>query len=292
MKVQSKHLAAGGTLLFSIILFLNACQKDLTTATETVPTGQSRLSVYLTDGPYDYQQVLLDIQQVAVKLDTCERNSNEDRDQPGCDGDHDQRNSDCEVWDTLNIQPGLYNLTQLRNGIDTLLGSAVMQAGKVKRIKFTLGDNNSVMVDSVTHPLQLINNQHFVYLNIKREHLDSTSSANFQLHLDADLAKSIRYINGVYWLKPVLKPFSQQSFGEIEGKIQPANSFGMIKAFNDADSSFASPWQNGEFKIRGLKPGTYNLFVQGANGYRDTTINNVIVTNNKEAQIGTLQLNQ
>lgn len=291
MKLHAKPLMVMGSLLLALCVLLYACQKE-TSANGAIPAGKTKLSVYLTDGPYDFQNVLIDIQQIAVKLDTCQRNSDDDHDQPGCDDDHDQRNGDCEIWDTLNIRPGIYDLVQLRNGLDTLLASDFVLNGKIKRIKFTLGDNNNVIVDSTSHTLRLLNNQHFVYVNIKREHLDSLSSNNLQLFLDVDLSRSIKFFNGQYWLKPVIKPFGRHSSGEIEGKVRPVGSFGMIKAYNTTDTAYAMPWSQGEFKIRGLQEGTYNVFIQGINGYSDTTISNIGVTRNRDTKLGTIQLHQ
>jgi hypothetical protein len=291
MKSNSRPLRATGILLLTLSLFFYACNKEIS-ASSDIPPGNAKLSVYLTDGPLDFQKVLIDIQQIAVKVDTCHRNHDDDHDQPGCDDDHDQHNSNCEIWDTLSIRPGVYDLLKLRNGLDTLLASGFIINGKVERIKFTLGTNNSVMADSVVHPLNLINNQNFVYVNIKRDHLDSLSSNNFQLYLDFDLAHSIRIINGQYWLKPVLKPFGKHSSGEIEGKVRPVHSFGLIKAFNATDTAFAMPQDEGEFKIRGLKDGVYNLFIDGINGYKDSTIINITVTRNRDTQLGTILLHQ
>lgn len=291
MKLRSKPLLASTALLLTFSLFFYACQKDAVTG-DPVPAGKTKLSVYLTDGPNDFQNVLIDVQQIAVKVDTCQRNTDEDHDQPGCDDDHDRRNSDCEVWDTLNIRPGVYDLLQLRNGIDTLLADDFLITGKIKRIKFTLGDNNSVIVDSTSYPLRLLNNQHFAYVNIKRDHLDSLSSNNLSLYLDVDLNHSIRFFNGEYWLKPVIKPFGRHSTGEIEGRISPIHSFGIIKAFSSSDTAYARPWNEGGFSIRGLHEGTYSVYIQGTNGYRDSLISNISVNRHGTTKLGTIQLHQ
>ncbi|MDP4261818.1 MAG: DUF4382 domain-containing protein [Bacteroidota bacterium] len=288
MNKQIKALVAGGLAFITLILFY-ACQKE-SSANSSIPAGKTKLSVFLTDGPYDFQQVLVDIQRIEVKVDTCRRNGDDDHDGPGCDDDHDSLSSHCEIWDTLDIRPGVYDLLTLRNGVDTLLANGFLINGKIERIKVVLGTNNSVMVDSVVHPLHLIDNRNYVYINIHHDHLDSLSSNNFQLFLDFDLAHSIKLINGDYWLKPVLKPFGRHSSGEIEGKVRPVHSFGLIKAFNSTDTAFAFPEDEGEFKIRGLREGTYSLFIDGINGYRDTTINNIMVRRNHETELGTIQL--
>ncbi|HWC52378.1 MAG TPA: DUF4382 domain-containing protein [Chitinophagaceae bacterium] len=292
MKTSFRFLSATVVALITFVLFY-ACQKDaMVGSNNSIPPGKMKLSVLLTDGPYDFQKVLIDIQGIAVKVDTCHRNSDPDHDDPGCDDHNDQVSGHCEYWDTLDVHPGIYDLLSLRNGLDTLLASGFLINGKIERIKFTLGNRDSVMVDSVMHPMNLINHFNFVFVNIHKEHLDSLSSNNFQLYLDFDLAHSIFYYGGQYWLTPVLRPFSVHSFGSIEGKIRPVKSYGTIQAFNSTDTSFARPWDEGEFKIRGLQPGTYSLFIQGKNGYKDSTISNITVIKGRETNVGTIQLHQ
>lgn len=291
MKTRAKFLFYP-LLVIAMGLFFFACQKEVSPGSNNINSGKTKLSVYLTDGPYDFQKVLVEILQIEVKIDTCGRHEDDDHDGPGCDDDHDSLSTHCEIWDTLDIHPGIYDLITLRNGVDTLLASGFILNGKIERIKITLGNSNSVMVDSIVHPLHLLNNQHFVYINIHKEHLDSISNNNFQLFLDFDLAHSIKLINGEYWLKPVLKPFGRHSSGEIEGKIRPVHSFGPIKAYNATDTAFARPEDEGEFKIRGLKEGIYSLFIDGINGYQDSTISNIMVRRGQETDLGRILLHQ
>lgn len=297
MKTKIK-LAAGVAFVLAASAIFYACQKDSSLGSNTViPPGKMKLSVMLTDGPVDFQKVLIDIRSIAVKVDTCQRNGDQDHDYPGCDDHHDQVYGHCEYWDTLDIRPGIYDLLSFRNGLDTLLASGFLINGKIERIKLTLGNNNSVMIDSVVHPLNLIGHFNYVFVNIRREHLDSLSSNNFQLYLDFDLCRSIFRYGGEYWLFPVLRPFSVHKFGSIEGKIRPRHSFGIVKAYSATDTAYAKPWDNdrdddGEFKIRGLSPGTYSLFIQGKNNYKDSTINNITVTRGRETDLGKIQLHQ
>ncbi|MBS1920799.1 MAG: DUF4382 domain-containing protein [Bacteroidetes bacterium] len=288
-----KNFLSGAFLLFSSLAIFYACQKDSSIGGDSgIPPGKMKLSVRLTDGPSDFQKVFIDIQSIAVKVDTCERNGYPDHDHPGCDDHHDQMDGHCEYWDTLDIRPGIYDLMTLRNGLDTLIASGFLINGKIERIKFTLGDRDSVMVDSVMHPLNLIFHYHSVFVNIRREHLDSLSSNNFQLYLDFNLSRSIFYFYGKYWLSPVLIPFSSYSFGSIEGKIKPDHSYGFVKAFNATDTSYAWPWNEGYFKIRGLRPGTYSMLISGRNGYKDSTLNNITVDRGRNTKVGTIQLHQ
>ena len=289
MKTNFKGFAVVVSML--LLMFFYACQKEVSNNNMS-PAGKTKLSVYLVDGPTDYQKVLVEISGIDIKIDTCRRHEDDDHDGQGCDDDHDSLNNHCEIWQSLTIRPGVYDLLTLRNGVDTLIASGFITNGKIERIKITLGTNNSVLVDSVSYPLRLQNNQNFVFVNIHREHLDPVSSNNFNLFLDFDLNRSIKYINGEYWLKPSLKPFGRHSTGEIEGKVRPVHSFGMIKAYNATDTAFARPEDEGEFNMGGLREGTYSLFIDGINGYRDTTINNINVRRNRETDLGTIRLTQ
>lgn len=290
MKTISRFLSFP-LLVISMFMIASSCQKEAGN-NDTIPPDQTRYSVYLTDDPVDFEHVFVDIQKVEVKLDTCRRNSDDDHDRPGCDDDHDSSDVNCNVWQTLDINAGVYDLLQLRNGVDTLLANGLALHGKIERIKITLGTNNSVVVDSTTYPLQLVNNQDFVYINIRREHLDSVSSNDLQFFLDFSLSHSIRFFNGSYWLKPVIKPFGRHSTGEIEGKVRPVHSHGWIKAYNATDTFYAKSWNEGKFKIRGLRPGNYSVFIDGINGYQDTVISNVEVRRHDDTDIGTIQLHQ
>ena len=62
-------------------------------------------------------------------------------------------------------------------------------------------------------------------------------------------------------------------------------------AINGTDTTIAIPEDDdGEFKIVGLNAGTYTVFVDGQNNYRDTTIAGVMVRNNEDTHIPTITL--
>jgi len=286
-----KHVRIYGSafllLALAAVVFV-ACQKDLNGKTDTIPAGKNKLSIYLTDGPLDYQQVNIDIQAIYVKVDTCKHYDDDDKD---CDDYKDSVEKECDIWDTLSINPGVYDLLKLQNGVDTLLASGFVPQGHIEKIKFVLGTNNSVMTDSVVKPLNLINGVNYIFFKIRKENIDSITNNNLELFLDFDLSRSIRFVNGQYWLKPYIKPFGRHSSGEIEGKVRPVDAHGMIKAYNATDTAFARPdHHEGEFKIRGLKPGTYSVFIEGKNGYKDSTITNVEVKRNRETELGKIVL--
>jgi hypothetical protein len=66
-----------------------------------------------------------------------------------------------------------------------------------------------------------------------------------------------------------------------------------VKAIIGSDTATAIPFDdNGEFKIVGLNAGSYTLLIDGQNGYRDTTINNVIVRNREDTHVPVITLHQ
>lgn len=312
MKTSFGKLALPVTILLAFTAFF-ACRKETSSSNKNnIPSGKANLSVFLTDGPYDFQKVLIDIKSIRVLVDTCHHfgdpddnendqtdGNNNEGDGNNNDGEHhdnggDSTNDKCEVWSDLQVKPGTYDLLTLRNGKDTLLGASFIPQGKIKRIKITLGTNNSIMADSITSPLKIGDGKDYVIINIRNEQLDSIAPNNFHLILDFDLAKSIEFEDGVYWLKPEIRAFSEKNTGEIEGKVRPDSSFGMIKAYNTTDTAFALPDQEneGEFKIRGLKEGTYSVWIKGINGYLDSTITNIKVYKGEETKLGKIVLHK
>jgi hypothetical protein len=64
----------------------------------------------------------------------------------------------------------------------------------------------------------------------------------------------------------------------------------IVKAIIGTDTATAIPGNDGEFKIVGLNAGVYSVLFDGNNGYRDTTMNNVIVRTGKDTQLPAITL--
>lgn len=298
MKKRSKFLSVVVLSLLSLSIFFAACQKDIAVDDNSLKPRQ--LSVYLTDDPCNYDSVFVDIKFVEVKIDTSKQNMNDDNHgDTDDDNDDDNRHNDAYGrWDTLKINAGVYNILSLRNGIDTLLGTANIPAGSIRKIRLTLGTNNRVVVNGVSKPLNLLaGTSKYAYIKIHQKDEDNddnnnSNNSNTQtaLLLDFDVCESIKLINGQYYLKPVLKPLSKKNHGEIEGKVLPSAAKAFVTAKSGADSATAIPENDGRYKIRGLKPGTYSVKFKGSVGYKDTTINNVQVQKNKETKLATVTL--
>jgi hypothetical protein len=106
------------------------------------------------------------------------------------------------------------------------------------------------------------------------------------------VARSIITINGGFYLRPVIHLFVVRNTGGIEGTVDPRNAFPVISVFNSTDTAYAIPNHEGKFKVRGLAPGNYSLFVNASNGYADTTINNISVTRGRSTRVDPIILHQ
>lgn len=286
MKILKKPITWAAMLILSVSLLITACQKQATLDNST--TSAKQLSVYLTDDPCQYDSVFIDIQYVEVKIDTTSEHMNDDHygDNDNDENDDHQHHDEYGKWDTLTIRPGTYNILKLRNGIDTLLATANLPAGKIRKIRLTLGTNNSVVKDGVTHPLNLLpGTNNYAYLKIHSEDEDEVGEAHSSVHIDFNVCESILTDGGQYYLKPFLKAFSMHQFGRIEGKVFPHDALPFVKVFNATDSASAMPEHEGEYKIQGLKEGVYSINFRGSNGYKDTTIFDVHIVKGIETHI-------
>jgi hypothetical protein len=97
-------------------------------------------------------------------------------------------------------------------------------------------------------------------------------------------------VNGQFYLKPFLSQFVPSKYAGVKGKVEPSDAKAIVSVFNSTDTAYAIPNRDGYFKVRGLKDGIYTVFVNGSNGYGDTTITNVVVARPAETNLGTITL--
>ncbi len=304
MKSRHKFYLGAGLAAVFLAFLLYSCQKDNSVS---VPQGQSHVSIYMTDGPGFFDKVLIDVQSIAVKVDTCMSQSSADEDDQGehhheWGDDHDDSDKDngrggkdsCIVWDSLKVKPGVYDLLNFANGADTLLASGNIPKGKILAFRITLGDHNSVVKDSTSYPLNLRPEWKTVYIRVFNDQIEENTPDHFKLWIDFDAGRSIvRVSDGQFYLRPFIRAFAVSNTGRIEGKVIPVSgAFPVITVFNAKDTMHALPNSDGEFKVPGVWAGTYSVFVQASAPYKDTTITNVTVKAGMDTDIGTIQLHQ
>ena len=161
-------------------LLLVACSKN---------NDRSTLNVRLTDAPLAVDEVNVEILEVRVNMNEA----------TATDASEESSNG----WIKMETNKGVFNLLDLQNGIDTILGTALLPTGTVKEIRFILGPNNTIKENGVEYPL-VIPSGASSGLKIK---VDKALKADFEtLLIDFDAALSIQKDGPAdYKLRPVLK---------------------------------------------------------------------------------------
>lgn len=284
-----KKINFGLSSLVALAIGIAACNKENTVAFNS--TGKIPLVVYLTDAPLAFDTVNLDIKFVEVKLDTNAAHKNDDS-----FGDSDvdslndnKRHDGYGVWDTVAFTPSIINVAALRNGIDKMIVSDSV-LGTIRKIRLSLGTNNNIVKDGISYPLTV--RSRYVYVDIKKKHhqRDSLYANATAIRLDMDLYRSIKVVNGNYFFLPYLKPFNDINFATVTGNVTPAESRPFITVFNSTDTNYGVVDKSGYYKIRGLQSGNYSINFKGNNGYKDTTISKIVLTNGSVTKVPTITL--
>jgi hypothetical protein len=293
MKISRKTILGSGAIIALLSLLFFACKKNETTIANS--SSPRQVALYLTDDPCQYDSVFIDIKYVEIKIDTSQHmNDDNYGDNEDSQSEDHHHQDEYGYWDTLTIRPGVYNILKLRNGIDTLLGTVNIPAAKIRKVRLTLGTNNSVVISGTSYPLQQFNEaNNYEYIRIHKEDEDNQYRiGQTSMWIDFNVCKSIIALNGNYYLKPFLSIFSMHNTGGIEGKVLPFVARPYVTAWNDTDTATANPEENGEYKIRGLNAGTYNIMFQGSFGYKDTTLTGIEVSKGKAIQIPLITLHK
>lgn len=282
MKRSIAFIVSTSTLL--MLLSLYACQK----AFFSKDPGKKQVAVYLTDNPGLLKAVYVNILKVELKVE--EENS----------GEHHDSLTQTSKWWPLEIKPGYYNILHFRNGLDTVLGRTTVPKGEISAIRLTLGEKNYVVVDSSKFPLNIRSEHRTVLIKIKEaEDVDDQNPNDFRLWIDFDISKSVVEIRpGEYYLRPVIRPFGEHKSGRIEGKVVPANlARPIVYAIAGKDTLSTIPEDEnddqGEFKIRGIRSATADLWIHCRNSeYKDTTITNLKIVPGEPTKVGVIFLHK
>jgi hypothetical protein len=154
-------------LAFAIV----SCRKE--------ENGTSKMTVKMTDAPGDFQQVNVEVLQVEVHS--------------------------SQGWVSLPTNQGVYDLLTLQNDITTVLvNQGELPAGHMDQFRLILGANNTIMIDSLVHPLQTPSSHHSgLKINVNA---DFAPNETYELLIDFDAGQSIvEQGNGGFLLKPVIK---------------------------------------------------------------------------------------
>ncbi len=240
-------------LLVPISFLFISCKKD-------EPIRYGTYELHLCDSPGNYEHVYLDIQQVSVMVEGV-------------------------GWEDVATSPGVVDILEYNNGLDLLLGSKSVPAGKLIQIRLILGPNNTLVENGNTHTLVIPSaSQSGVKINIETEISADVTTKEW---LDIDAGRSITALsNGTYKMTPILRTFKEADNGRFKGYLLPVEANAHIQAIRGTDTVIAIPEDDGFYQFSGLQ-GNYKLrFVPGIGTYNTVEIDNNSVTGN---QIVTIQ---
>jgi hypothetical protein len=287
-----KNQTSSFLTVLSLILFLSfvstGCQKN----GADIAAGSKGISLFLTDDPsVIFDNIFVDIQKVEVKAEDDAEAEREHGHENEIEND-DHNGSTSGGWITLASKPGVYDILKFRNGLDTLFSTGSFQSIKsLKKVRITLGNNNTAVLNGVTSALTLKKN--IVVINLEEEMVEQKNGDRVNLLLDLDAGRSVRRHGNGFEFEPGMKAFTKDKAGSIEGRVTPSDAKAIVMAINGTDTATAKPEREGEFKIIGLKAGIYKLVAHPtANNYVDATISNINVRTKEDSNVGTITLHK
>lgn len=257
-------------LITSLALFavlISACSKSSPTS-----SSSGTLQINLIDSPGTFDAVNIVVDSVQAHIATSDSTSG---------------------WVTVNNTPGTYNLLQLTNGVNAVIGKAAVPAGRYSQVRLFIGSGSNVVVAGASRALTIPSSvQSGLKLNV-----DATiqSDMTYVLTLDFNVNQSIAVTgnsaSGGFLLNPVIRVITTPSSGAITGTVLPGIARPSITAFGSSDTVSTVADTSGNFTIGYLASGTYSLqIVPSDTAYNDTTISNVSVMNGETAKLATITL--
>lgn len=250
----------------ALLAALGGCSTDRVTGA----SGLGRVTLRLTDAPGDYEQVNLVVTGVSIHR-----------------GDE-----SSGAWETLKSDTSTYDLLQLRNGVFTTLATGLVPAGHYTQVRLHIGEGSNVVVDGVTHPLEVPSGMQSGYKLVGE--FDVPPGGQVELTLDFDAARSIVTTgNGRYKLNPTVRVIVNPvaTTGQIIGRVLPEGVSSTVYAIQGADTlQTTSPDATGAFSLSSLLAGSYDVAIHPAQDYADTTITGVAVTAGQTTDLGDIQL--
>ena len=249
------------TCILISILVIQSCVIDET------PIEYGTLEIRITDVPTSFEKISIEVNQVKLYH---------------VDG------SNKGTWIILDdLQQNEFNLLEYKNGKSIELATTKIAPGTLSEIVLVLG-NNYIETSEGIFKLNLSSSQHpEIEVDIEQ---DLTYENDVVLYLDFVLNKSIKSSNGVYYFEPVIRAFSYNSTGELEGYIHPAEANSKVVIGNATVSLETQPESDGYFCFLGLAEGQYNLSFLPEAPYIENTIENTSILIGEKINIGHIQL--
>lgn len=253
-------------MLFVFAATLISCSDDEDDSLNN-SEGTAQVAVKLTDAPGDYEKVLVEVEDVLIKMET------------EATTETDAETGEDEGWESLgNVEPRQINLLDLTGGVTELLAEAEIPAGHLQEMRLVLGDNNVIVVDGQELVLATPSAQQSGLKVQVNQELEADTYYTFILDFDVDKSV-VSQGNGGYSLKPVLRLSVDETSGSIAGIVTPSTEPVLVQAQKADVTVSAYTNAEGKFQLHGLEPGTYMVTATPAEGlgYEAVVVNNVEV---------------
>jgi hypothetical protein len=260
--------------IFGGFLLLQACDNNTTNINSNGPQhGKGRVNVHMTDSPANYDSLTINILRIEIHGTGSDSANNK--------------------WQVISDSSQTVNIMDLTNGKTKLIGTKDLEPGTYNQIRLILGSENTVSVNGNSYPVKIPSGQQSgLKININTN-INLTQGKTIDLLLDFNAANSVhRTGNGRYMMKPVIHAVNTKIDGYIKGQVQPYKATVFTVNDSDTTSTFADS-TSGNFKLVGLKPGTYSLTLLPVDTtYSDTTLTGIQVNSGDTTNVGTITLHK
>jgi len=252
-------------ILFVIIasaLFIAGCKKS-----ETTTGGPGRLSVKITDAPFDINTV----ESATVTITKIEIRK--------------AGMNDGDPFLVLSENPVTIDLFQLRNGITEELVDLEVPQGDYDLVRLFVDDAN-LKIKEIAEPFRMkvpSGEQTGIKVFIKPGiHVEGGISA--ELLLDFDLSKSFvmrgKMAQNGFIFKPCVRASNNSTAGRIEGYVKDISNMAIeeakVSAINGTDTITTSTDAEGFYAIVGLPADTYSMLASNTN-FDTVSIEGIVV---------------
>lgn len=204
-------------------------------ALSVVNKKKFRFAVYITDNPGNYAGLETEITGVEVFIKET-------------------------GWVSLHSNTQMVQVLQLTNGKEILLGSRTdLSSHLYSKLKLVFGSNNQLTVKRKNGILEEEKIYMLKYEGSSEVVIDLENNTSSSILLDFNVAQSVKRSGDEYILKPVINLIKDVKTG-VSGQLNGVESAAVCLK-NDMDVYDTYVNTKGEFLLRGIKEGVYDLTV-------------------------------
>jgi hypothetical protein len=199
-------------------------------------------------------------------------------------------------WVNLSSENQLVNVLTLTNGMETeLVSNTKVSTGVYTKLRIRFADEATVVVNSSILGGGLGSNttQTLTWDGPSEAeiviHEEVSANAGADILLDFHVAQSVYENAGEYFINPavtVIEDASTGAQGSVQGTLMAA-----VTLFNGQHTYSTYINATGQFLIRGIEPGVYEMVIQPTEqGLQEQHISNVVIIRGEIKQLGSIQM--